>query len=132
METLEKAGHVALFFGEAILIVVLFWACGSALRPDAVQVTNDTTRLVTLRNCAYTVGTTNSVDVQPGQTRTIHAVRACQVHSPGYVGCLSFADNEFESQAKVRVSAMRTYSSPDACSDTGARQQPIYDGPGRN
>ncbi|MPZ50152.1 MAG: hypothetical protein GEU75_12795 [Dehalococcoidia bacterium] len=132
METLEKLGHAALFLSEAVLVIALFWACDSALRPDAVRVLNDTRRSVTLQNCEYSLGSTNPVVLNPGETRSIHAVRACQVHAPEYAGCLSFPDEAYESRAMARVSRMSTYTSLEACSDSGARQRPRTDAPGRN
>jgi hypothetical protein len=129
---LEKIGHVAVFCAEAILVVALFWACESALRPDAVRIENDTARSVTLHNCQYSLGATNPIVVAPGETKSVNAVNACQVHSPAYVGCLVIPAEAFETNEAIRVSAVNTYVSSVACASTDAREMPRDSQPGRN
>jgi len=132
LENLEKLGHVALFSAEAILLVVLFWACDAALRPDEVRVVNDTNRSVTLRNCQYALGATSPVVVEPGETTSINALNACQVHAPAYVGCLPFPAEVYETAETVRVSRMNTLVPAPICAATDARERPRDYLPGGN
>jgi hypothetical protein len=132
VDKLEKIGHVAVFCAEAILVVALFWACESALRPDAVRIENDTARSVTLHNCQYSMGTTNPIVVQPGETKSVNAVNACQVHSPEYIGCLVIRAEAFQTNEAIRVSAVDTYVTSVTCAATDAREIPRDSRPGRN
>ena len=132
MEKLEKIGHVAMFCAEAILLIVLFWACESALRPDSVRIENDTRSSVTLHNCQYSLGSTSPVSVAPGETKSVNAVNACQVHSPDYVGCLVIPASAFSDDFAIKVSRVDTYVSAIACAETDAREMPQTSQPGRN
>ena len=129
---MDKLGHLALFCAEALIIVALFWACGKALRPNALNVMNDTNKSVTLLNCQYSLGGSSAVTLQPGHETKLHAVNACQVHAPAYVGCLSFSQELFASKASVRVSRMNSFVSAEACARTGARESPKVEQVGRN
>jgi hypothetical protein len=116
--------HIATIGGEIVAVFLAYWLFSTMLRPDAVHIVNDTARAVTLANCQHAFGVANPVEIEPGETAKIHATRACQVHSPEYVGCLPILAEAYRRDAKVEVSEMDAFVSADTCAATDTRQRP--------
>jgi hypothetical protein len=132
LSNLEKASHVLVFLAEAVLVVFVFWACDATLRPEAVVVQNDTQRSVTLRNCQYSLGATSSVLLDPGESKSVYAVNACEVHAPAYIGCLLFPQDVFARGETARVSRTTSHVTATVCGETDAKEVPSDASPGRN
>jgi hypothetical protein len=132
LSNLEKVGHVLVFLAEAVLVFVVFWACDATLRPDAVAVHNDTTRSVTLRNCQYSLGGANAVQIEPGQTKNVNPINACRVHAPAYAGCLFMTREALQGSATLRVSRASSHVTELACSNREAQEDVREVSPGRN
>jgi hypothetical protein len=70
--------------------------------------------------------------LRPGNSTDIHAVRACQVNAPEYVGCLSFTELNYGPDGAVRVSRMNSRVAARDCGETPSKQAPLDSNPGRN
>ena len=116
--------HIATIGGEIAAVFLIYWVFSSMLRPDAVHVVNDTARTVTLNDCQHSLGVASPVEIEPGESAKVHATRACQVHSPDYVGCLAFLADAYRREAKVEVSDLDAFVSADSCARTDTRQKP--------
>jgi hypothetical protein len=120
----DKLFHLGVLAAEIAAVVVLYWACSYALRPDGVRVHNNTIEQVSLRDCDFSLGVSGTIRIEPGETSVVHATGACSVHTLDYIGCLPFLDDAFQRQAVVNVSSMDRFVSAELCSETGTREVP--------